>query len=499
MCSERDTVSQMFTSRRIAGIFFVFGLTAVMFLALNIPPFQNADEPAHFLRAMQLAEGKITGRRFINIDGDGTRTLSAGGKIDPAMWQAFQPFATLMFRPEVKANRSLWAPNVHWTNTTKWFGFPNTELYPPLFYLPSVAGVLLGRAVDLTVVRTLVLSRMLTGIVAVSVAAVAIDCVGPAAIWMFAILTLPMSLALIASTSQDALMLAFSALAGSLASRLFARTAAPNGRVLVWFTVVLTLVAMARPPYGVLAIVLLAVPRVTWRARAVALAGLSASVLAWSLLMSATVYIKNQGYKEADPAAQIAFLLADPSRVFQIAWATLGQWRIYTNSFIGQLGWLDTLLPAWYYETAWIMLGVAALAVMARERASGSVPRGYLIMGFAIIGSIAAIFGSLYIVATEPGSPVVTSVSGRYFLPLALAGAAFIPACGIPARGSAAFIPARGSAAFIPARGSAAFIPACGSARWRVVRLGLTIPVLLFPAITLCVVMRTVVLRYYLN
>jgi hypothetical protein len=45
----------------------------------------------------------------------------------------------------------------------------------------------------------------------------------------------------------------------------------------------------------------------------------------------------------------------------------------------------------------------------------------------------------------------------------------------------------------------AVLIPAFRWAQPRGVRLGLTILVLLFPAVTLCVVMRTVVLRYYLS
>jgi uncharacterized membrane protein len=457
----------MLTSRNIAGVYFLFGLTAVMFLSINIPPFQNADEPAHFGRAMQIAEGKIIGRRYVNIDGNGNKTLSAGAKIDPAILEAFQPFAALMFHPEVKANRSLWAANAHWTNKTKWFGFPNTQLYPPLFYLPSVAGVLLGRAADLTVVQTLLLSRMLTGIAATSVGAAAIACAGPATIWMFAILTLPMSLALFASTSQDALMLACGALAGSLFSRLFESSFERNGRGLIWLALLLALIVMARPPYCAIALLPLAVPRVTWQARIMATAGILVSVMAWSLLMSATVYIKGLAYSDADPAAQIAFLLADPSRIFQVAWATFGQWRIYTNSFIGQLGWLDTPLPSWYYEMAWIMLGGAALATMSRERASGPPLLGTLIMSLALIGSVAGVFGSLYVISTDPGSPVVIGVSGRYFLPLVLIGAALLPAF--------------------------------GTSRTHAVRVGLTIPILLFPAITLCVVMRTVVLRYYLS
>jgi uncharacterized membrane protein len=86
--------------------------------------------------------------------------------------------------------------------------FSSAVIYPPLFYFPAVIGIWIGRAQRMSVVQTLTASRLLTGVAAVTVSAVAVAYAGAAAAWLFAILALPMSLSMFASPSQDAMILA---------------------------------------------------------------------------------------------------------------------------------------------------------------------------------------------------------------------------------------------------------------------------------------------------
>ena len=451
----------------IAVVFVAYALVAVAILAVNMPPFQNADEPAHFLRAVQLADGHIIGERFSSIADDGTTSESSGGQLDTAVSQAFKPFGTLLFHPDVKATRDQWAPNVRWSQQTAWIGIPNTVLYPPIFYLPSIAGILYGRDHDLTVVQTLLVSRLLTGVAAAVLGAVAIAFAGDAAIWLFAILTLPMSLALMAACSQDALMLASSALVGAMLLRLFDMTTQSPIRVFVIAALLLALLGLARPPYAALGLLLLFAPGVRLRIRILGVGAIFVVVFAWSQLMAATVFINSAGSADADPPAQIALLWADPFRVLSIAVATLSLWKVYVDSFIGLLGWLDTPLPRLYYHAAWIVLGMAALAAALRQRSGSASYARYPVIMLTVLVCIAAVFASLYITGTRPGNATVSGVSGRYFLPIALF--------------------------------AAPFIPPIGSAWTARIRWTLTILVLMFPVVSLGVVTRAVVLRYYLG
>src|SRR5580698_10243083 len=72
-------------ARRIAAAFVIYGLLATVLLAVNVPPFQNPDEPTHLLRAAQVADGVWVGSRVMFADPDGRHYLQGGGNYDPAM------------------------------------------------------------------------------------------------------------------------------------------------------------------------------------------------------------------------------------------------------------------------------------------------------------------------------------------------------------------------------------------------------------------------------
>lgn len=457
------------TARWMAAAFVLYGLLATAFLAINMPPFQNPDELAHFLRAAQVADGGLVGTRFSTMEADKSRHITAGGWADPALLTAFAPFNKLIFHSDTRATRASWAPRVHWSDTRVMESFPNTAIYPPLFYMPSAIGVLVGRVARMTVVQTLVVSRLLTGVAAVAVGAAAIACAGGAAVWIFAILTLPMSLSLIASSSQDALLLACSALAGALLVRTLRWPSGRNGEMLAGLVVTLGLVAIARPPYGALAMLPLALTKVRLRWRILAAAAIAACVTVWSGVAAATALTNIGGFIGADPAAQLARLRGDPLLVVQVAWETLTQyWRAYLETFVGQLGWLDTALPCAYHAAAHAMLGIAAMAAMLGLRGERISVGSCLVIAVGLLLSVAGVFAIQYLTWTVPGHATVEGVMGRYFLPIALAGGGLLPAL--------------------------------GGTRWA--RLGhnaLVVVVAAFPVVTLAVVMRAVVLRYYLG
>ena len=206
------------TARWIAAAFVLYGLIATALLGINTPPFQVADETMHFMRAAQIADGGFVGTRVPQFSPDHATGSAGGGAIDPALVEAAAPFNALAFHPELRAKQADWAPNVHWSGARAPVSFP-TANYPPFFYLPSAAGIVAGRKLGLSVVQTLYLSRLLTGLIAVAIGALAIAIANGAAPWIFTILTLPMALSLVASVSQDALLIACAALAGALLVR----------------------------------------------------------------------------------------------------------------------------------------------------------------------------------------------------------------------------------------------------------------------------------------
>lgn len=454
-------------ARRIAAAFVLYGLTATFSFGLNIPPFQNADEPFHFMRAAQIADGEFVGTRFAQALPDGRTELTGGGAIDPALLEAAKPFAAIRFHPEVKAKRADWAPGVHWSDARALESFP-TANYPPFFYLPSTAGILAGREFGLSVVQTLYLSRLLTGLAAVALGALAIAIAGGASPWVFTILTLPMSLSLMASASQDALMIACGALAGALLVRGIRSQLGADNRLLAGLSVALSLIAMARPPFAALALLPLGLPQVQLWRRVLACSAVIICTLFWAGIAAATSMSNFGAIVGADPSAQLQMIRHDPFLIIKVIWATITQtWEAKFTDFIGVLGWLDTLLPHAYYVSAAAMLGIAAVAGMLGTTGKRMMPGNYLPVAGGIVLACLAVLMVQYATWTAPGHAVVEGIEGRYFLAPALVAAALLPSLG-----------------------------RIHATRLRAALLAL---ITVFPTISLAVTMHAVVLRYYLG
>jgi uncharacterized membrane protein len=232
---------------------------------------------------------------------------------------------------------------------------------------------------------------------------------------------------------------------------------------------------MARPPYAALALLVLAIPGLRRNARIAGAGAVVASTVLWSLLAAALSQVPlARSDVVPDPRAQIGFLLENPSRIVAVAVQTMDTyWVHYRQRFIGQLGWLEVTLPNSYYATAWIALLVAFIACLpvagAGPKPGGPDRRSIILAASAVTCTILGLFGIQYLTWTAPGSAIVEGVQGRYFIVLALLAAPFLR--------------------FALPAGRAV-------ARNRTWAVAATI---LFPAVSLAVMMRQVVVRYYLS
>ena len=397
------------------------------------------------------------------------RGYRAGGYLDPALFDAYRATLQTINRPDAPVTQETWATHVHWTGDRTLLAFSNTALYPPLFYAPAAVAVLLGRATRMTVTRTLILSRLLTGATAVGIAAAAIACAGDAAVWLFAVLTLRTSLTVFASTSQDPLILACSAIAGALLARMLRPSGDAKGWQLGGLTLALALVATARPAYAALAVLPLAPTGLRLRSRLLAAAAVAASVLAWSGIAASTA-LTNVGIQGgADPAAQIARLQADPLLIARATWAALAHdWARYVQELVGRTswsGWPEGVLPHVYFTAAQAIIVAAAVAAMSGLRADRVNTGSRLAIAAGLLLSAAGVFAIEYVTFNVPGSATVEGVSGRYFLPLLLI--------------------------------AASLFPASGGKRFARPRVALVLAVAAFPLVSITVATDAVVLQYY--
>jgi len=443
------------SARLIALLYCVYASLAVLLLAITMPPMQNPDETNHTYRADQISRLVPVGQ--VITDGEFGGLVSSGIAVPDAATSA------LRFHPERKVTRAMLVPS-GW-GTPKEAGFPNTAVNPPFFYIPAALTDALARAEQLQLPHALVLMRIATGVATIAIAATAIALAGNAAVFLFAVLLLPMSLAISAAISQDGPMLACTALATSIYLRLRAPNRAQPRLLFAALCLLLTMVGMGRSPYLAFALLAAAAPvKTSWRVAGFLF--ISPCVIVWSLRSTSHFPLPQRPDGVVSPALQCLSLLTHPWRLPLLLYRTLGadHGRV-SHSFIGLLGWLDTTLPQPYQLIAWAGLFLAAAAVW-RPPPSPLPGTRIALEAIAVTGAAGGVFLVQYLAWTIVGSPVVDGVQGRYFLPPALVLCVLLR--GRPAA------------------------PLNRAQTW------LAIPVLALPVLSIAVTLHAVIVRYYL-
>lgn len=404
-------------ARRLAVVYVAFGLVAIMSLVAAVPPYQFGDEVNHFKRIIQLSKGELHGQKI--------GTGLAGGSINEGVHVTWLAYIHIPAHPDAKVSSAAAervAP-IRWSDYAEApTDFRNTVIYPPVFYLPSIATVLIGKAADLRILTTLRLSRAFSGVTALLISAGAIWLAGSAAPYLFVILALPMTLFQMTSVSQDGSMVACAALAVAI----FVDRRDNDGDAgwrFIAMTIAIALVAMARFPYAVLSILVVLYPGRSLMARGIAIAVIVASVMTWAYFVSDLAPLA--AAPGADPGRQISIILADPLRALWIIGRSVNIGLL--DTFVGRLGWLDTRLPVAFIAFAAVALIVAAIASSGLDhRSPGRLTALLIILG--AVGGLMIICATQLVIWTEPGGTSIHGVQGRYLTPLML-----LLACAIPA------------------------------------------------------------------
>lgn len=414
-------------ARVLAWLYLALALPLAIRLAVVTPPYQVADEPAHFLRATQIGQGGL-------VAGHWARAF-LGGKLPANAAAASAPFDAVRFTatPAGDGAALRQAARLRWPGARARIFFGNTAIYPPVFYLPAAVTIDAARLLRLRVVATLRAVRIVDAVLATAVGAVAVASAAAGAPVLAVLLALPMTLSLFASANQDALLIATAALCGALL------THAPARRGLAGWTclgLMLGSLAAARMPY----IPLGALPAIlAWRS-AGRRGGLFASALAaavallWLRFGVASLFAETPPELRPFGAAQLRLLAHDPWRVLPIAFHTVAaNGADYGHQIAGVLGWLTLPIPGGLYLGCGAA-GVAALALSARRLAVP--PAEVALASLTLALATGAVFGALYLNWTPVGAARVEGVQGRYFLPIL----AFLPVA-LP-RGASRITPA---------------------------------------------------------
>ncbi len=388
----------------LPGLFLIYALPAVIFLSIAVPPFQVTDEFAHFERADQIARGSLISSRL-------------GGRIgrDEADFGAL--YREMWFHREVKQTleRADRSSRFRWLDKVRLENFQNTAQYGPLLYVPQAIAIEAGRLTELSVARTLLLTRLFNGLTACLVGFLALLLCEHAIALTFFTLLLPMTLSEFGSASQDALIISLSVLVVAIGSRVVVQNRPASTAEFATFAYVLAATTMARPSQIALAaLTLLFVSRhdPKWLHKSIIAVASVAIIAAWFKLLPRLVPNPPPGASYVEQFSQI---VADPVWFLSVIWTSLSDqagWLLQT--VVGRLGWLDTVMPAWYYAAAAVVFFCALLAPNNVRLSLGSA----FVAGSTLLATFMAICGALYLSWTPVDKPMIDGLQGRYILPV---------------------------------------------------------------------------------
>lgn len=408
----------------------VFAVLALLFglaFLLTTPPLRYPDESGHYLRAVSVAQQLAGGRGDIaRLTQDeladftyfsGRITEVAHGK----PYAADEITARARFTALVQTAP---APDIALTGA-------QMMLYHAIAYLPQALGVTLARASGSSFVVSLWAARLggLVAAVALTLAALALMPPWPRGVTAM-ISLIPMAVYLRGSAAPDAVITAVTLLGIAALLRTLARNALDAAALAIILAVSLFL-ALAKPPYLCFLLLTLAWLRPSFRGAPAWRAGAIAALVLVAFLVAAWHAAEVRPYtstirldiapSEFAAADKWALLWSAPRDAMMIALRTLATAPVWLYSLIARFGWADINPPPLLH--ALVLVWAVAMVFAWRREIARNLPLGLAVLMLAsFVAQVALVSFSIWLFYTATASPVIQSIQGRHFLPLAICG-----------------------------------------------------------------------------
>lgn len=413
---------EIFTSRKVLRCFYVFfALITGMFCVILTPPFQVADEPAHFMRVLEIADNELVGVKYSRLASGTMLSQSV-----PVLEGIFDKLA-LSHQSKVTPEMLAQAMAVPWSGNKVSVGLSNTVIYPPTSYIGAVGGVWWARFLHSSLLGTFYLARVGNLLADMAVSVLALYLMPQTGIFLLVILALPMSISLMSSCSQDGMVLALAALGIACTLNGLRQSAVWQKYILACLGgLAFGCVAAAKAPYLVMACVPVLFMNRDNVKYVITSCAMSVGVFSIWVECGIRPVLTELAPQGASAAGQLSFIREHPILLVESIFNSLETYGNYlVNQAIGVLGWLDLPLSSGMYRFATILLGctftlpfLCMRSLKTREKAAVRVCGLVLIM----LAAVAGIFMALYVTWTPVGKNIVDGVQGRYFLPIVMLG-----------------------------------------------------------------------------
>ena len=410
-----------------AHCFFLCVAPAMCLLMVWLtPPFQVADEYAHYFRIYQISEGQWYG---IKVD------HRVGGFIPASLLKTTEAFDNMPHNPQQKLNWSLWRQT--WSiplcsEQRIAQDFAGSGFMPPYAYLPQAVGMRMGALFNSPPILLFYLGRLANAFAWCLIVYLAVRFI-PTASWLLTALALaPMSIFQAASLSYDASINSLSFLFLALIlRRAFAADYCLTWKDLFIWMLIVVAIAVAKPFYAALALLIFIVPppfsgkRFHYVKTALFLAIVTAICVGlW--INARSNYLTYDEYNPAfrntqalmpgtNPSLQAHYLCNHPGAVLRAGVTDMLNVYKYAG-WIGILGWLDTPFPIWFY----FGFGLLVLILVATDRVPGVriIMWQRVLLAVIAVLAIASVLVSLYLIFSPVGAPSILGVQGRYLIPI---------------------------------------------------------------------------------
>ncbi len=419
-----------FSSLR-ADLFFSF---YALFFGLSIlvltPPFQAPDEINHFYRAYQISEGN-----FISLKNNNR----VGGYVPAGIENITQAGLGMRWNVNGKTNCREITEQFKITlneKEKKFVDFPNTAMYSPVSYFPQAAAIFILKQFNVSPLSIFYGARVCTLLIWVFGIAYSIRLM-PFYKWFTALIALlPMSLFINMSVSADMVtnLVSFILIAYILKLAYSAERVSRKNFAAVCIMAVF--LASAKLVYIPIVLLFFLIPaqkfkdKRTYFSQLILLFIISlVTCLCWSKIMYG-LYLPYSMYnpafrdtatlvKCADMQGQMHYILThgmDTITVFVNS--MLYSFNMYFAGFIGTLGWLDTKFPIWFIYGSYTVLligacigGAKGFNVTLKHKAGA-----FIILTF----TLCLILLSQHLTWDCVGGNIISTLQGRYFIPIAL-------------------------------------------------------------------------------
>jgi uncharacterized membrane protein len=400
-------------------IFLVIAILFGLAFIIATPPFQTADEPAHFFRAFQLSDFSLIGKKDKNISG-GYLPKSIVDMTNDLTNRKVFCVQKAIYPTKVGAGRvKKYLFNKDQDRGYTLIDFRNTVIYPPIVYLPQTLGVGLARIFNLPPLWMVYLGRLFNLLMYIVIVFYAIK-ICPVYKYGFLLFALmPMTMAQVSSLSADVSTFSFSFLLIAYILNLAVDLKfSITWRHILYLTLISFFLSLSKYVYILLPALFFIIPKGKFSSSAqrikyfliIFLVAVAGSIL-WFVAIK---NIYSPFIAIANPVKQLHFIALHPFQYLKIIASTFDQKNF--QAFIGTLGWLNNPLPIWICICYLVI--IVANALLEDDKKYFSRYQ-LLVVILVVIFSYCLLCSVIYLSTSKIGDTYIWGVQGRYFIPFA--------------------------------------------------------------------------------